>query len=376
MRFRFPHIDRPTAFIVIAAVFLGALYMVAATWVESHFADVVPSSSALSRSVTGLSVWHDYLAELGLGPQLLTDFAALPATGTIVMAPPFENEPTAADAQRLKEWITGGGRLVIVGSDSTAFMLDMGLITSGVSVQSAVASTAVPVLPGPLTQGVGSIATGSNGTAVLTGPEWVALYSDGHGTAVATRSFGNGRVEWLLDPRPVNNDGIALADDARFAVRIALASPGPVYFDEYHHGLTSETTAWDRLGTGGRAAVWLILAAVAVLLLARGRRTGPAITHPEVPAARGTAYMTQLAELYRAAGARAEALAGLEDALTRAIARRYGTKEIGLARQPGAREALARSAALRQRGRIDKGEFVTTAALLRAARNEVEGGNG
>jgi hypothetical protein len=376
MRFRFPRLDRATGFIIIAAVLLGALYMVAATWVESRFADVVPSSSALSRSVTGLSVWHDYLAELGVRPQLLTDFAALPVGGTIIIAPPFENEPTAADAQRLKAWVTDGGRAVFVGSDPTTLLMDAGFITTAVDVQSAVASTAVPVLPGPLTEGVGSIATGSSGTADLRGPEWVPVFSDGHGTAVATRAFGRGRVDWLIDARPVNNDGIALADDARFAVRLALAGPGPVYFDEYHHGLTSQVTAWDRLGSGGRAAVWLVLAAVAVLLLARGRRTGPAIVHTEVPASRSTAYVAQLAELYRAAGARGDALAGLEDGLTRAIARRYGTKEIGLARQSGARDALARSSALRQRGRIDRREFVTTAALLRAARNEVEGGNG
>jgi hypothetical protein len=37
---------------------------------------------------------------------------------------------------------------------------------------------------------------------------------------------------------------------------------------------------------------------------------------------------------------------------------------------------VARSVALRERGEIGKTEFVTTAALLRAARNEVEGGNG
>jgi hypothetical protein len=232
-----------------------------------------------------------------------------------------------------------------------------------------------PAYPSAYAPGISRIAAGS-GRLTVDGPAWVALYGDSIGATLVTRRYGRGEVVWLADVTPVSNDGISRADDARFAVRLALEGGRPVYFDEYHHGLTSEVGAWTRLGLGGQAALVLILAAVAVLLFARGRRIGPAIERPGVPAARGGAYIAQLAELFRTAGARSEALAALEDGVSRAIARRYGTREAGLARQPGAREALARSVALRRRGRIAKDEFVTTAALLRAARNEVEGGNG
>lgn len=374
MRSRFPRIDRTTALIALGALLLGALYMVAATWVESRFADIVPSSSSLSKSTTGLSVWHDYLARLGLAPRLLTDFASLPATGTIVAAGPFESPASEADADTLAAWVRAGGRLILVGQDTLDLATGIGELTGDVSADTT--SVVSPVFPSPYTSGVGEIVAGS-GRFTLDAPQWVALFADGHGAAVATRRFGAGEVVWLADVTPVGNTGIGQRDGAAFAVRLAVAGgPGPVYFDEYHHGLSAQATAWTRIGAGGRAALVLLFAAIAVFLLARGRRIGPAIARPELPAARGSAYIPQLAELYRTAGARAEALASLEDGLSRAIARRYGSREAGLSRQTGARESLERSGALRASGRIEKDEFVTTAARLRAARNEVEGGNG
>lgn len=372
-RLRFPRVDRTTAFIAMGAIVLGAMYMAAATWVESRFADVVTSTSTLSRSGTGLSVWHDYLAALGTRPQLLTDFTALPATGTIVAAAPFETAPRPAEAEALASWVRSGGRLVLIGLD--AIDLAEAMDPPGGDVAADATSVVSATLPGRYAAGVGTIVAGS-ARLHPTGPQWVTVYGDEDGAVLTARLLGRGEVVWLADVMPVSNDGIGEQDGARFAVRLALAGAHPVYFDEFHHGLSSQATAWARLGPGGQAAVWLLLAALAALLFARGRRIGPAIARPQLPEARGSAYISQLATLYRTAGARSEALAGLEDGLTRAIARRYGTKEAGLARQLLAREALAASAALRAMPRIDKDEFVTTAARLRAARNEVEGGNG
>jgi len=370
-------LDRTTVFIALAAVLLGALYMLAATWVESRFAGVVPSGSTVSVSPQGLSVWHDYLGRLGERPQLLTDFTSLPATGTLVVAGPLETEFSATDLHRVSTWVRAGGRLVLAGDAASQVALGASMTTAGVSGGSAETSSVPPTIPSELSQGVGAIATGSTGGSEFGGPDWVTLFGDGTRSMVVTRRFGTGTVIWLVDSMPVSNAGIGLYDDARFAVRLARAGGGgPVYFDEYHHGLSSQETVWLRLGGGGRTGVVLLLAAALVWLFARGRRIGPAIARVERPAARGSAYIAQLAELYRTAGARAESLQALEDGLARALARRYGGRAAGMARHAVARQALETSAALRQRGRIGTDEFVSTAALLRAARNEVEGGNG
>lgn len=117
----------------------------------------------------------------------------------------------------------------------------------------------------------------------------------------------------------------------------------------------------------------LLVAALAIALLGWGRRIGPVIAPVHEAAARGGAYIGQLAELYRKAGARPDALSALEDGLTRALARRHGTLEAGLARLPDARAALAESRALRESGDIPEDRFLSTARRLARARQEVEG---
>jgi hypothetical protein len=372
MRKRF-RIDRATAFIALGALLLGVLYMTAATWVQQHFADTVPSASSLSTSSTGLKVWRDYLDRLGLRPRLLTGFSSLPASSTIVFAGPFEKPPSEAESRRIESWVRGGGRLVIVGIDDGGVTGAFGSLGGDVSADAT--SRVAPSFPGAYASGISRIAAGS-GRLQPSGTEWVSLYQDADGASIVEGAFGAGHVVWLADSMPVSNNGIGLVDDARLAVQLAAADGMPIYFDEYHHGVTTEVTWWGLLGAGGRAALLLLVAGALALIVARGRRLGPALARPELPAARGGAYIAQLAELYRTAGARAEALADVEDGLVRALVRRYGDRAGGLSRQPHAREAIETSAALRARGVIGREAFMATAQRLRAARKEVEGGNG
>jgi len=372
MRWRLK-VDRTTAFIAVGALVLGAMYMGAATWVESRFADAVPSTSVLSTSSPGLKVWHDYLERLDLRPRLLTRFDSLPASATIIVAAPFENAPSPDESSHLAEWAGPGGGGGLVGVDALGLADALGRL--GGDVSSDATSVAGPVYPGAYASGVGNIVAGA-GRLTLDSTAWVALYKDGGGVVLASKRLGRGEVVWLADATPVSNAAIGERDDAAFAVQLAYAPGRDIYFDEYHHGTVEDVTAWGRLGAGGRSAVWLLLLGTAAFLLARGRRTGPAIAKAEVPVARGGAYIAQLAELYRTAGARPEALASLEDGLGRALQRRYGDRATGLHRHPEAVKAIGASTALRDRGSIGKDEFVSAAAHLRAARKEVEGGNG
>lgn len=362
-------VDRTTAFIAIGAVLLGVAYMGIATWVNAQFADTVPSTSSLSTSSVGLKVWRDYLTRLEMDPQLLTDFSSLPETGTIVLAGSFENPPSEDDAKRLETWVREGGRAVIVGLDDGG--IGGAFDPPAATVSGDEDSLVAPSFPGALAHEVDLIAAGSGRFDAGTGP-WVTLYGDTRGSAIISRVYEKGHVVWLADVTPVTNDGIGRNDSARLAVQLVNA-PGGVYFDEYHHGITTSATAWGMIGAGGRAALLLLLAGALAFLFARGRRLGPAIARREVPAARGGAYIAQLAELFRTAGARAEALEKLEGGLAHALVRRYGDRASGLARQAGAARALEEASALRARGAIGRDEFVAAARRLRAARKEVEG---
>jgi hypothetical protein len=373
VRPRLPRFDRTTVTFTVAAVLLAAAYWGLVSFAESVYRaeSTVPSITNDGRS--GLSVYFRYLDELGFAPKALRAFEDLPAGATIVAAGPFEVLPTEAETKRLAAWVRAGGRLVAVGS-AAGLLLD-GLDLSAAPSQGAEDGRIAPVIPAVYASGVGAIAPGPD-RLTADAPEWVAHYADGTGAVLLTAVEGKGEVVWLAGTDVVANDAIGMADNARLAVLLAAAGRGAVYFDEYHLGFADDASLWARLGPGGQAAMLLGLFALAALLVARGRRLGPAVAPREEPAARTVAYISSLAEIYRKAGARAEALEALEDGLSRALARRHGTVEAGLTRRPQAREALERSRALRRGTSPARDEFMAAARLIRRARREVEGRHG
>ena len=204
---------------------------------------------------------------------------------------------------------------------------------------------------------------------------WATHMKDISGQVLVSRAVEAGEVIWLAGVFPLSNAGIGEADNARFATLLA-GGPGPVYFDEYHHGFVRGGGVWDRLGGGGRAAAVLAAAALALALTAAARRPGPAIEPLPERAVRRGAYVGALAELYRRAGARAAALRTLEEALRHALVRRWGTEAAGRAAAPAAARALEDSAALRAGAQIARDTFMDSARTLVRARREVEGLDG
>lgn len=373
MRLKLPRLDRTTVFTIIGVVVFALVYGGVASYISAYYESSSPSPSVYSRSGKGLSVWYGYLARLGLDPKVLTDFDTLPSGATLIIAGPLDASPGPGDAGRLERWVRGGGRVVLIGTELFGLLEELGAVPGPAS---APADTRLaPSLPGVYASGVATIAPGEDRFRPGE-PVWVAHYQDSHGDVLISRRLGSGEVVWLADASPVSNDGIGTADDSALAVLLARVPGRAIYFDEFHHGFVKEATPWDRLSVGGRASVVLLLLGVAVLVIGRGRRIGPPIPTPEETPMRGGAYISQLAALYRKAGARAEALESLEDGLARALARRYGTRAAGVGRQAAAREALALSAALRARGTIGKDEFLAAARRLRRARYEVEGTHG
>jgi hypothetical protein len=366
------HVDRTTTFVLIAAVLLIAAYVGLVSLAQQYYTVTSASPSVYGTDSAGLSVYFRYLDKLGYSPAALKSMDSLPSGATIIAAGPFENPPTRSDARALVAWARGGGRLVLAGEDGAVILRGSGL-GGGPSTGDPTTGLS-PDQPGHLAAGVSGIEPGVS--RILTSdPGWVAVYRDGKGAAVLSAKFGEGEVVWLADTHPISNGGIGAADDAAFAVALAVAGR-PVYFDEYHHGFTDDATVWDRLGYGGQAATVLLAVGLLLLMVATARRIGPAIEEIEVPQARTGAYIGQLAELYRKAGARADALASLEDGLNRALTRRHGSLEAGLKHHGDAREALLASAELRAGGQISKDAFIQASRRIRRARQEVEGRHG
>ncbi|MDO8964259.1 MAG: DUF4350 domain-containing protein [Coriobacteriia bacterium] len=373
MRWRLPRPDRTTVAVILVALAFAGMYAWLGSYITDYYQRTSPRPSVFSQSDRGLSIWYAYLDGLGLAPATLRTFDELPAGATLIIAGPLGENPGPGDAKRLARWVRDGGRLVLVSIEMQGLIDEFGTLPVPANAEATAAVR--PTQPGVYTQGVRTTEAGI-GRFGKGDPAWVGLFGDAQGRTLISQVFGRGEVLWLADAHSVSNAGIGKADNARLALLLASEGGRSIYFDEFHQGFKDEASIWDRLGYGGQAATVLILAGVVILVGGRARRLGPPIAVVEEPAARGGAYIGQLAELYRAAGARAEALEALEDGLTRALGRRYGTRATGLQRQPAAREALDASTTARLRGTIGRDEFLGLAEGLRRARNEVEGTHG
>lgn len=360
--------------LVVTVVILGvvaALYTLVIAAAQRQFSQELPISSIYSSAPVGMQSLYRYLGELDVDARPLEQFDPLPGDGgTIVVASDgfLVKQPSTADVERLARWVQDGGRVVLAGS--VAIDLFGGALTGEVSTVPIDPVTAGPAAP---TRYASEVDTASLGPFALSGlsSEWVRIVGDDADLA-ATRRFGKGELVVLASPYPMTNDGLGEEDNARLATLLVAGGDRPVYFDEYHQGYARGGSIWDRLHPGGRIGLLLMLAAIAVVLVARSRRLGPAIPQPQVAAARTGAYIAQLAEVYRSAGARVYALGVLEDALVRALRRRHGMLQVGLARDPAAAAALERSERVRSSEKVKVEEFIETARALVRARRDVE----
>jgi hypothetical protein len=174
-----------------------------------------------------------------------------------------------------------------------------------------------PLAPAPEVAGVRSVELEGEGAWTRTGSALPVLGSWG-AAHVAVAPLGRGRVVLIADPSPLENRGLAHADNALLGLDVAGAPERAVVFVEGVHGFGRAT------GVRAIPASWwvalggLALAAVA-FALARGRRLAP----PErseraLPPAR-TAYVTALASRLAHVSDRDAALAPLRRELERRL---------------------------------------------------------
>ena len=371
MRGRLKNVD-PRAFILIGvAVVLLVGYWAIINYAEDNYVSQAPDYSTFSADDYGSKVLYSYLDGLGVEVDALQSFDELPEEGTIVAAEAmgFVKQPTTAEAIRLRRWVEGGGRLVLIGAEAGAVLdyeLDPMISFEGDEAQLE------PIMAGVYSQAVERVSVGGE-RLLAADPSWVTYLKDTDGQMLITRTFGQGEIVWLACAYPATNLGIVEADNARLVTLLAAAGEQPVYFDEYHHGYVSGGGIWERLESGGRAAVVLAVLGLLVWLLGTAGRIGPPIPPLPERSARTGAYIDSLAGLYRKAGTHSAVIETYMDGLKEALAKRYGSTETGFSRHPKAEEAAQEADELRRREKIGEHEFVETVRRLARARREVEG---
>ncbi len=367
-------LDVRTVIVVGLALAVVAAYAAAVSLSRDYYVVQSAPGSVHNPGDEGLSVLLRYLEALEVPAEALRAFDELPEAGTIVVAAerPLDKQPTAEEGRRLAEWVERGGRLVLAGPYAREALRGSGV--DGGAIAGGPEAAFAPRLPSAYADGVREVTSGP-GRLLVAGGAWATHLGDGSGQVMVTRPYGAGEIVWLASVHPLSNAGLAEADNARFATLVA-AGAAPVWFDEYHHGFAEGGGVWERLGAGGRAASVLALVGLAIALAASARRFGRPIEPAEVPSARTGAYIGSLAELYRKAGARAEALETLEEGVRLALVRRHGGAEAGREAVPAAARAIDGSVALRESGQITPDRFRAAAGALARARREVEGSDG
>jgi hypothetical protein len=208
------------------------------------------------------------------------------------------------DAAALRRFVRRGGRLVAADQQPGAWF---GAVVPDPPTWGEAALGVTHVLaPLPETAGVRTIARGVSGHFIASGSA-VPVVGDATAALAAVERAGAGLAVLLADASPLVNGRLAERDDAAFA--LDLAGPGrPVAFVESVHGY-GRASGWGALPGRFRGGLVLLGLAGAALVLARGRRLGPAQPQGRALAPARSEYADGLAGALLRTGSPGEAIA-------------------------------------------------------------------
>ena len=239
---------------------------------------------------------------------------------------PEKPKPPAEKAQRRtlfrgllfpaeEEWIRAGGRFVLATSS------EYGALSTVNAARGESIEKADPVWPSALT-----IVPGDRVLAGWPLHQMSSVFVRGGRSVIARRSIGDGELIVLSCPEIFENQRIGAA--SHLALLQSLAGEGrPVIFDEWVHGLRTETGTVDLLAQWGLGPFLALLALTGVVIVWRRRsRLGPAETLWRDDRSEAVDFVDSLGSLYDRALSRHQKLALYNQALLRAVSRETGLR--------------------------------------------------
>ena len=333
------------------------------------------------------------------------DGPELRGPGVLILTTPLQRGIRSEEIAGLREWIDGGGSLLVVEDASAperspeleSFLEKAGL-PSVVPVTDINPATMKPHRPERFPSSAGpDLPAGlrirrvqlNHRAGIEAGPAArILLRSDSGYTTAATVDHGHGVIALVLGPL-LANDRLLEGDTLNLALWLVhdLRKDGTIWFDEYHHGHGGLLAT---LGSLNRAALgWAALqAALAALLygFTRGVRFGPPRLVPDPRRRSNLEFVHSMASMYRRASAGRYALRMIltrlrretgrftaspdraaADDLALALSKRYGLA-------PGATTVTLRAAehAARQ-SRLSNRELLARAGELALLQQEITG---
>ena len=227
-------------------------------------------------------------------------------------------------------WVQDGGVLVLAGDNlqTDIAMNHFGFSRAFLREEAVKALPVAPLLNSPTLVTEVSIKT-LFGITTSSETDFTPLLSVSGSPVLLSFERGSGRV--ILSSTPYVFSNLALKDDRTAALVLNLIAltgqEGPVWFDEWHHGLQSENIVgpWQWLqNTPGGHAILFVVGTIFVALLLQGRTFGRPVPLPHEIKRRGPLeHVTAIANLNRKAGHRNEVLKEYHHRLKRHLGQRY-----------------------------------------------------
>ena len=235
-------------------------------------------------------------------------FTELKAQGPgtlIVIAPSEAHQPDEEEFIALNKWVDAGGLLIIIDRD---IQVPVGDGTARTEV--AQSSTNVrPLQPTSFTRGVHRVGLSEYATRVRLDSRSATYHiGDDQAAVLADAQVGKGRVVLLTDQFVVANNGISREDNIILGLNLIEGRPpGPIAFDEYHHGYgTSSASAGLMSYFRGTPVPWMMAQAgllAALVVYSYGRRFGRPIPLRQERRTTNLEFVSSMANITRLAQA-------------------------------------------------------------------------
>jgi hypothetical protein len=229
-----------------------------------------PPSSSYATGPAGVAAYAELLERSGRRVSRLrraVSESTLDTGETLLLLDPGYVGKDDADA--LRRFVDDGGRLLVSGA--TDSWLDR-LVDRPPDWSPDEITSPAPLAPVPELAGVRKVTTAGRGA--WTGGGALPVLGTGERALLDVAGDG-GRLLLLANTSPLQNRLLDEADNARLGLALAGSAGRPVRFLESFHGY-GEATGLEAVPNRWWAAFALVFAAAVVLMLARGRRLGPA----------------------------------------------------------------------------------------------------
>ncbi len=276
---------------------------------------------------------------------------------TLIVAEPNE-APTREERERLKTFISEGGRVIATGMFAGTFLPE---------------NDSVPDLLGAMTWKKASALSPSRITRaapqIMLSPRayWRSfsaahpLYGDGDRTVVVKYPFGRGEVLWWASATPLTNAGLKEPGNLEFFLACLGDQKNEILWDEYIHGYRQTLGASIAHSPAKWLFLQLLLLAIAIVATF-SRRSGPTFVPPSIVRLSPIEFVQTLGGLYQRAGTASVAV----DICYRRF-RFWLTKRLGTAANTSVEELAS---AIRGRWSLDDDHFIATMKHCESARTD------